>query len=56
MIPFSVLVGPDILITKDTEKGDESDQTVFKCNATGNPTPTVVWKIGDEQIADQEVT
>ena len=49
-----VPVGPEISITSDHNVA-EAGKIEFKCTATGTPTPTVVWKIRDEKIADQQV-
>ena len=54
-ISRSSAVPPEIVLISDN-MAVEGEQNELKCTATGLPKPTVVWKIGDQEYPNQEVS
>ncbi|KAK6034405.1 immunoglobulin domain protein [Cooperia oncophora] len=46
-----IIVGPRIMSTPQEKEVNEGEPTSFRCDAVGNPLPSVLWRrAGDEQI------
>ena len=54
-ISRSSAVPPEIVLISDN-MAVEGEQNELKCTATGLPKPTVIWKIGDQEYPNQEVS